>query len=98
MESFLASRATVAKPNLSAASPGGGKGAFTPLFAKPPAEPAGTPTTTQPAATEAALGAAEAKPHAHAASVEVVRGADGVVQGIVVNCKCGERIELDCVY
>ena len=35
--------------------------------------------------------------HPHDAEVELVRE-EGVVQQIVIRCKCGERIELDCVY
>ncbi len=41
--------------------------------------------------------AVERLPHPHEAQVELVRD-HGVVQRIVVVCKCGERIELDCVY
>lgn len=35
--------------------------------------------------------------HQHETQVELVRE-NGAVQRIVVVCKCGERIELDCVY
>ena len=35
--------------------------------------------------------------HAHEPQVELVRE-DGVVQRIVIVCRCGERIELDCAY
>ena len=40
---------------------------------------------------------AEHLPHPHEAQLELVRE-NGAVQRIVVVCRCGERIELDCVY
>ena len=41
--------------------------------------------------------AVEPPSHSHEPQIELVRE-NGAVQRIVVVCKCGERIELDCVY
>ncbi len=100
MESFLAGRATVAKmPSTGDRTVPSGDG-FSPMFEKRQ-----EPVAVAPAAVPAASAipaktispAPEPTAHAHNVSVEVVR-VDGAVQGIVVTCKCGERIELDCIY
>lgn len=102
MESFLAGRATVAKlPTSGDRASSSGGGGFSPMF-----EPKVEPATPAAVVVSAPASATPAKPfspapepvaHTHQVSVEVVR-VDGAVQGIVVTCKCGERIELDCVY
>lgn len=109
MESFLSGRAAVAKLKPAEVRPASGTDGFSPLFGKTaeqaivasaaPAPSAQPPTPDFPAAPPAVAVAptVAVAPHAHKVSVEVVR-VDGAVQGIIVTCRCGERIELDCVY
>ena len=106
MESFLAGRPTVAKLPSGGGKPASAGEGFSPLcahrparggVARAPAVSGGGPEAPGAMLPKAAPPAPEPAAHTHKVSVEVVR-VDGAVQGIVVTCKCGERIELDCVY
>ncbi len=93
MENFLASRPSIAKLSV---PPKSTANLFSALANRSVPRPSASPKlerlespSTQPAV--------EHLPPSHEAQVELVRE-DGVVQRIVVVCKCGDRIELDCVY
>ena len=90
MENFLASRSSIAKPGL---QPKATANLFSSLANRTTVRPDHAPPMEKLPLPDTA----EAVPHGHEPQIELVRENDAV-QRIVVVCKCGERIELDCVY
>lgn len=92
MENFLASRPSISKLGV---QPKATANLFASLANRTAARPVATASADKPVTPVAAETAAA--PHLHEAQVELIRE-NGAVQRIVVVCKCGERIALDCVY
>ncbi len=91
MENFLSARPSIAKLSVPPKTTAN-------LFASLANRAVHRATGLAPAVEHlAAQLAGEPPPHAHEAQIELVRE-NGAVQRIVVVCKCGERIELECVY
>ncbi len=90
MENFLSARPSIAKLGT---SPKTSANLFASL-ANRTAHRAGPSPAVEHSTAQSPV---EHLPHQHEAQVELVHE-NGAVQRIVVVCRCGERIELDCVY
>ena len=90
MENFLASRPNIAKPGI---QPKTTANLFASLANRTTVRPAHAPAMEKLPLPDAS----ETPSHGHEPQIELVRE-NGAVQRIVVVCKCGERVELDCVY
>ncbi len=90
MENFLSARPSIAKLSVPPKTTAN-------LFASLASRTVHRAHLAPPVEPPAAQPPAEHLPHQHETQIELVRE-NGAVQRIVVVCKCGERIELDCVY